>query len=233
MALSIRLRWLVILVTVAVVPVSLPAQKGTRKGSTTITFPPALPDGKEIVTDRSGDFLKAPARLKEGVTVARIAPTVDFLFYPGQTYEGKPWSNWGDSLAVNGKYYASIGDHKAPAGNAFVFEYDPGTKKLRQLVDVKKLLRLPEGDYTPGKIHGRLDLGDDGWLYFSTHRGSSRATTDQYHYKGDWIIRHHPGTGPRSGWQRTASAHTTSSRLAGSMSSPSRMTLGIKTPARE
>jgi hypothetical protein len=62
-------------------------------------------------------------------------------------------------------------------------------------VDLKKLLALPEGHYAPGKIHSRLDMGDDGWLYFSTHRGSTRVTTDQYHYKGDWIIRTQPITG--------------------------------------
>src|SRR4029078_10925530 len=52
---------------------------------------------------------------------------------------------------------------------------------------------LPEGHYTPGKIHSRLDLGSDGWLYFSTHRGSTTVTTDRYHYQGDWIIRCRPG----------------------------------------
>src|SRR5207249_10262073 len=81
--------------------------------------------------------------------------------FPGQTYETKLWSNWGDSLAVGGKYYASIGDHAGPSGNAFVFEYDPGTKAFRQLVDLKKLLNLPDGHYVPGKIHSRLDLGSD------------------------------------------------------------------------
>src|SRR5262249_59762127 len=35
----------------------------------------------------------------------------------------------------------------------------------------------------------------DGWLYFSTHRGSPRVTNDQYHDKGDWILRAHPETG--------------------------------------
>ncbi len=159
------------------------------------TFPPSLPGGKEVVTDTAEEFLKAPAGLREGVAIAKTAPTVDFLYYPGQTYAGNPWSNWGDSLAANGKYYASIGDHLAPQGNAFVWEYDPAAKKFRQLADVRKTLDLPEGHYTPGKIHGRLDLGDDGWLYFSTHRGSTKVTTDQYHYKGDWVLRTNPETG--------------------------------------
>jgi hypothetical protein len=159
------------------------------------TFPPALPGAKQIVTDKSEELLKPPATLQKDVAVARTPPTVEFLYYPGQTYAGNPWSNWGDSLMAGGKYYASIGDHHGPRGNAFVYEYDPHTKKLRQLVDVQKLLNLPEGHYTPGKIHGRIDLGSDGWLYFSTYRGSTQVTTDAYHYQGDWIIRTHPGTG--------------------------------------
>jgi hypothetical protein len=163
--------------------------------SADVTYPPVLPDGKTVATDRSEDFLKGPSTLKKDVVIAKTAPVVDFLYYPGQTYAGRPWSNWGDSLAANGKYYASIGDHLAPQGNAFVYEYDPEKKSFRQLVDVRKLLDLPEGHYTPGKIHGRLDLGDDGCLYFSTHRGSTTVTTDRYHYKGDWIIRHHLATG--------------------------------------
>jgi len=115
------------------------------------------------------------------------------LYYPCQTYAAKIWSNWGDGLAINGKYYSSVGDHDAPKGNAFVYEYDPAKKVLRLLMNVAQLL----GDllYLPGKIHGRLDLGKDGWLYFSTHRGSTSVTTDAYGYKGDWIIRCDPKTG--------------------------------------
>lgn len=160
-----------------------------------VDFPPRLPGGQRVVTDTADEFVKPPATLRAGVEMAKTAPTVDFLYYPGQVYPGNPWSNWGDSLAVNGKYYASIGDHLAPAGNAFVFEYDPATKAFRKLLDLKELLKLPEGHYAPGKIHSRLDLGRDGWLYCSTHRGSTRVTSDQYHYEGDWIVRCHPETG--------------------------------------
>ncbi len=172
-----------------------PAAQKQKAKPKDVTYPPMLPGGQEVVTDTAAEFLKPTAKLRDGVTIATTPPTVDFLYYPGQTYEGKPWSNWGDSLAIGGKYYASIGDHLAPNGNAFVYEYDPATKKFRQLVDVRKVLNLPDGHYTPGKIHGRLDLGSDGWLYFATHRGSPRVTTDQYHYKGDWILRCHPETG--------------------------------------
>src|SRR5262249_1628303 len=128
-------------------------------------------------------------------SIAKKPPKIDFLYFPGQTYPGKPWSAWGDSLAIDGKYYTSIGDHLAPQGNAFVYEYDPASKQLKRLLDVRKLLNLPEGHYTPGKIHSRIDRGDDGWLYFSTHRGSTNATTEKNHYQGDWILRYHPPTG--------------------------------------
>ncbi|HWB01803.1 MAG TPA: hypothetical protein VG796_02185 [Verrucomicrobiales bacterium] len=174
----------------------LPAEEAAR-----LSFPPTLPEGQEKVTVTSADFLKPAAKLQSGVAVATAAPTVELLFYPGQNYPGNPWSAWGDSLAANGKYYASIGDHlsigdkgSTTGGNAFIFEFDPATGKVRQLVDVKKLLGLPADHYTPGKVHGRLDFGKDGWLHFATYRGGF-STTPQYHYKGDWIIRVEPKTG--------------------------------------
>ena len=160
-----------------------------------ITYPPKLPNGETHLTHTSDDFLKPSAPLREGVVIAKTAPTVDFVYFPGQDYEGKPWSNWGDSLAVGENYYASIGDHLAPNGNAFVYEYQPGKRTFRQLLDLRKLLKLPEDHYTPGKIHSRLDIGDDGWLYCSTHRGSPRVTNAKYHYEGDWIVRIHPKSG--------------------------------------
>jgi len=157
-------------------------------------FPPVLPNGSSCITDQTPEFLKRPAGFPADVPLAARVPKVDFLFFPGQMYQGNPWSAWGDSVAANGKYYASIGDHQA-LGNAFVYEFDPATKQFRQLVDLKKLLQLPEDHYTPGKIHSRLDLGSDGWLYFSTHRGSTKITTDAHFYQGDWIVRCDPATG--------------------------------------
>src|SRR5262245_21465726 len=158
------------------------------------TFPPKLPGDKDLVTDTADEFLKPPAALKPGVTIARTAPTIEFTYFPGQTYPGKPWSAWGESTFADGKYYTSVGDHQAPGGNAFVYEYDPAKKSFRQLVDLRKLLALPEGHYTPGKIHTKLTRGSDGWLYFATHRGSTKVTTDQFHFEGDWIVRVHPET---------------------------------------
>jgi hypothetical protein len=170
-------------------------KKKKKKAESTLTFPPKLPDGKDVHTATSEEFLKAPATIGKDVLIAKTAPTVDFLYYPCQTYATKIWSNWGDGLAINGKYYSSIGDHDAPKGNAFVYEYDPGKKALRLLVNLIDLLREVMGIYTPGKIHGRLDMGSDGWIYFSTHRGSTNITSDKNKYVGDWICRVDPKSG--------------------------------------
>jgi len=169
--------------------------KKAKAAAVEIVYPPELPGGKAFVTDTSDAFLRPGESLRAGIAVAKTPPTIDFAYFPGQTYEGKPWSNWGDSSAAAGKYYTAIGDHLAPAGNAFVFEYDAAQKSFRKLLDLKELLRQPEGHYSPAKIHSRVDLGSDGWLYCSTHRGSTRVTTDEYHYRGDWIVRCHPASG--------------------------------------
>jgi len=157
-----------------------------------LTWPPKLPDSKNVATFSSPKLLKPTSSLRSGVKIAKTPSTVDFLYYSGQDYPGNPWSVWGDSLAVEGKYYSAIGDHKSPEGNAFVYEYDAETKRLDRVVDLRKTLRRPKGHYTPGKIHSRIDLGRDGWLYFSTHRGSTRVAFDpKAHFKGDWILRYH------------------------------------------
>lgn len=168
-------------------------KKAKQKG-VELTFPPRLPGGKEVVTVTSDEFLKGSPTISKDVAIAKTAPTIDFMYYPGQTYKARIWSNWGDGLAVNGKYYSSIGDHEAPEGHAFIYEYNPLKKALRVLCNITEVLAEVLG-YKPGKVHGRIDLGSDGWLYFSTHRGSTTITSDANQYKGDWIIRCDPKTG--------------------------------------
>ncbi len=158
------------------------------------TFPPALPGGQTILSITTDAFLRKGESIRADVDVAKTAPTIDFMYYPGQNYLGKPWSNWGDGLAVHGKYYSAVGDHLAPEGHAFVYEYDPGAKQLKLLCDVTATLKDVSG-YKPGKVHSRIDIGQDGWLYFATHRGSTSVTTEANQYRGDWILRSDPRTG--------------------------------------
>ncbi len=167
----------------------------SRTAADELIYPPQLPGGETVVSITSEAFLSPPATLDKEVVVATTAPTVDMIYYPQQNYPGRPWSVWGDGVVADGKYYSAIGDHLAPRGNAFVFQYDPQTQTIGTLVDVQQVLDLPAGHYTPGKIHSRIDMGSDGWLYFATHRGSTRVTTEQYHYQGDWILRHDPQVG--------------------------------------
>lgn len=162
-------------------------------------YPPVLPDKKLIVTQTLAEFLKPPANLQDGVTIAKTIPTVDFLFLPGQDYKGNPWSVWGDSCAVGDKFYCSLSDHRSPRGTARVFEYDATQKTIRIIADAQKALdqsgTLPaDMNYRPGKIHSRVDMGSDGWLYYSTHRGSPKTANDENGYKGDWILRTDPKT---------------------------------------
>jgi hypothetical protein len=170
-----------------------------------LDWPPALPGGKMVVTDKSPAFLVKPESLKlaEGVVIAKTAPEIDFLYFPGQIFPGKLWSVWGDGSAYGTKYYTSIGDHDSPRGEGQIYEYDSKTNKIRLLMNVRKFLeepgRMPAGmDYIPGKIHGRVDRGSDGWIYFSTHRGSTNDnTTDARGYKGDHIYKVDPVTGKK------------------------------------
>ena len=83
-----------------------------------------MPDGQSIVSVESADLLAPQDNLKPGVQIAKTAPKVDLIYYPEQNYEGNPWSVWGDGLTVGTKYFSAVGDHLAPQGNAFVFEYD-------------------------------------------------------------------------------------------------------------
>ena len=155
--------------------------------------PPVLPGGQTVVTDTSELFLQGPGHIHPDVEISTFVPTVDFMYYPGQTYYAE-WSAWGDHTVANGKYYSSIGDHGGGPVNSYVHEYDPSSKTLREVMDVSAILNQPEGYYTPGKIHSRIDLASDGWLYFGTYFGLHSASSDAYHYEGDWILRYHPGT---------------------------------------
>ena len=165
-----------------------------------LSYPPRLVAGVSLVTDSSPQFLKPGANLRAGVAIAGVPPAVDFMFYPNQDHPGNPWSVWGNGSVAGMKYYSAIGDHLGPKGTAKVFEYDASAKTIRQLVDVHAFLDSvhaipPNMDYSPGKIHSRIQMGGDGWLYYATHRGLEPAADDKHGYRGDWILRTHPPSG--------------------------------------
>ena len=164
-----------------------------------LPYPPKLPDGKEIVTEHTPDFLKPGPNLREGVEIAKTAPVVDFGFYPEQNYPGNPWSHRSDGFVKGDKFYSSSNDHLAPRGTALLWEYDAVQKKFRQLCDTSKFLEskgvFPEDmNYRPGEMQSRIDMGSDGWLYYATDRGSPTVTDDAHGWKGEWVLRTHPET---------------------------------------
>ena len=166
------------LLTLLILSTPLLAQRKTEPWVT-----PALPDGKTAVTDTSDAFLKPTGTLKEGVKIAKTAPTIDFLYYPEQNYPGNPWSHRSDGIVVGDKYYSSSNDHLAPRGTALLWEYDAITKQFRQLCDTTRFLEsvkaFPDSmNYRPGEMQSRIDLGRDGWLYYATDRGSPTVTHD-------------------------------------------------------
>src|SRR5689334_21597205 len=76
-----------------------PAAK--KEAPPALKFPSTFPNGERVVTDKSEAFLKPTETIGKDIAIAKTPPTVDFLYFPRQDYEGKPWSNWGDSLAIN------------------------------------------------------------------------------------------------------------------------------------
>ena len=134
------------------------------------------------------------------MTVAKTPPVVDFLYYPVQNYPGNPWCFRAVGTVHGDKYYSALCDHLAPAGTAYLFEYDATKKTFRLLVNTAKFLKnnrhIPQGmKYTPGEVQTQITFGRDGWLYYGTTRGSTRVTNDANGYLGDWVLRTHPESG--------------------------------------
>lgn len=170
-----------------------------QKAMYPLPYPPQLPGGKTVVTERTEAFLKPGATLREGVAIAKVPPTVDFAFYPDQNYPGHPWSHRSDGIVVGDVYYSSSNDHLAPKGTAHLWEYDGVKQTFRKLCDTSRFLESqnafpPDMNYRPGEMQSRIDLGSDGWLYYCTDRGSPTATHDGNGWKGEWILRTHPKT---------------------------------------
>jgi hypothetical protein len=170
-----------------------------RKARYPLPYPPKLPGGKVVVTEHSPEFLKPGPNLREGVTIARTAPVVDFAFYPEQNYPGNPWSHRSDGIIVGGRYYSSSNDHLAPRGTAHLWEYDAARKQFRLLCNTTRFLESVKAfpadmDYRPGEMQSRIDMGSDGWLYYATDRGSPTVTNDAHGYRGEWVLRTNPKT---------------------------------------
>lgn len=164
-----------------------------------LSYPPKLPGGKPFVVHKSDAFLKPGPNLRQGVAIAKTPPVVEFLYYPGQKSPGNPWSFRGVGCVRGGKYYSALCNHLAPLGTAYLYEYEPKSRKFRLLCDTAKFLRqagqiTKKMNYSPGEVQTRIEFGSDGKLYYGTTRGSTRVTNDANGFRGEWVLRTDPKT---------------------------------------
>lgn len=156
----------------------------------------AAPLTARTQTIKSPDFLKIPEGLKTQVpfAVAKEPPTVEFAQIPLPDTPANPWSIWGYGLLhSNGKFYIPLGDHLGVDANSYIYEYDPETKVVRQVADILSNVKgYKPGDFGFGKIHGRLNEGADGKIYFPTYWGQWRV--ESQHFEGDRVFRYDPET---------------------------------------
>ncbi|MBI1247817.1 hypothetical protein GC197_08200 [bacterium] len=156
-----------------------------------------------------GNFLQPPPEFSPPTeySIAKTQPTVRFVQIPLPNTPANPWSIWGYGLAhSNGKFYVPLGDHLGIDANSYLYEYDPATHSIRQVADIQSAVKtFKSGDFGFGKIHGRLNEGADGNIYFATYWGQWRNESDRY--EGDHVFRFNPKSGqltdlgmPKYGW---------------------------------
>lgn len=160
----------------------------------------------EMYTDTSDRFLAVPDEYKgaRDFDVAKTPPAVDFgiiqgyepwylpVSYGGEYRERGVWEGYGDvTKGPDDCFYWSIGDHRSYNGNAYIFRYDPATKSHSILVDLKKIMGWSPDDYADSKIHGDLDIGPGGDMWFLSYFGPFPLQREWDNvYKGSWLYRY-------------------------------------------
>jgi sugar lactone lactonase YvrE len=121
------------------------------------------------------------------------SPRVEAVMYPHPEYDGKPWSQWGQGLVLDdGRYLSAIGDHRGPDGNSYLFEYDPATETLTQIIDVLAIVDHTPGDWGFGKIHAQMVRGSCDDVLLTTYWGTRRSIEFTAGYRGDLLINIDP-----------------------------------------
>jgi hypothetical protein len=122
-------------------------------------------------------------------------PRVEAVVYPRPNYEGNPWSQWGQGLALeDGRFFSAIGDHLGADGNSYLYEYDPGSSTLYRIGDILSTVEHQPGDWGYGKIHAQLVGGPCGEIFLSTYWGTTRNLSYGSTYQGDYLMRLDSGT---------------------------------------
>jgi hypothetical protein len=116
-------------------------------------------------------------------------PRIEAVIYPHPDYDGNPWSQWGQGLVLDdGRYLSAIGDHQGADGNSYIYEYDPATETLTQIIDVLTIVDHTVGDWGFGKIHAQMVRGPCDNVLVSTYWGTRRDIEFTAGYQGDVLI---------------------------------------------
>jgi sugar lactone lactonase YvrE len=197
-------------------------------------WPPALPGAKYgTVTLKSPLFLQTPTNVvalarepdAAAFTVARTPPTVELAYHgqlPDAALNGTGWSAWGDiSVADDGMVYCGIGDHgneTAQTSRAYIYQWDPAKKTLKQIADVNAIVKREHGEPTWSKIHARVEVGPDGNVYFTgTLNDGNRANQPIYKWSkaipGGQLYQYESRTGKTSVFADLPPARCTATAL--------------------
>lgn len=162
-----------------------------------LRWPPGLRGSRNGVLRLTGEKLlevppKVSAAVKAGTaapfTVASIPPTVEIQLHeqlgPGAAAR-RLWSSWGDiCVASDGQVFCAIGDHgqdRDGDARCFIYAWNPQSRRLKQVVDMNRVVPPRQGQPAWSKVHAKLDEGADGRIYFScTLNDGNRARDPKY-----------------------------------------------------
>lgn len=175
------------------------SQPGTTTGSQPGTTTTGSPTTESSVAPGAVCDIPPGRSFEEGDSVGLVelgtvnGSTVSGAVYPRPDYEGNPWSQWGQGIALDdGRFYSAIGDHLGTDGNSYVYEYDPESNDLKLVGDILSYVDHVPGTWGYGKVHSQMVPGPCGEIYFSTYWGTSRGLEFEGNYRGDLIFRIDP-----------------------------------------
>ena len=116
---------------------------------------------------------------------------VQAVVYPLPDHRGKPWTTWGQGLALaDGRFFSAVGDHFGAEGNSYVYEFDANSGQLTLIGDVNSLAGPHSWGF--GKVHGHMVGGPCGEIYFSTYWGDKPEGEALEAFEGDVLFRIDP-----------------------------------------
>ena len=120
-------------------------------------------------------------------------PRVEIVQYPAPEGGGDPWSQWGQGVVLpDGRYLSTAGDHRGRDGSSYVFEYEPATRRLTRVADVREAIGQPAGHWGYGKVHAPLVAVSCDEVLLSTYWGTRDELAFDEVYRGDHLLRYDP-----------------------------------------